>query len=122
MCDEDTIDAEHMPEEIKQVQEGQFVQQTFRHKMEFIIDARLTAAEYRLYLYLSSLDRLDAGYPAMTEPKKIIERLNINKDTFYTAVAKLKELGLYDFKLRSGQGKSPAIPGSSEKSPSEISD
>ena len=45
MCEEDTIGAEHMPEEIKQGQEGQLVQQTFRHKMEFLIDARLTAAE-----------------------------------------------------------------------------
>ncbi len=113
MCEGDTIGAEHMPEEIKQGQEAQFVQQTFRHKIQFLIDARLTAAEYRLYLYLSSLDRLDAGYSAMTEPKKIIEQLNINKDTFYTAIAKLKELGLYDFKLRSSQGKSPATPGSS---------
>ena len=122
MCEEDTIGAEYMPEEIKQGQEGQFVQQTFRHKIEFLIDARLTAAEYRLYLYLSSLDQLDARYPAMAEPRKIIERLNINKDTFYTAIAKLKELGLYDLKLRTGQGKSATNPGSAQKSSSEISD
>jgi len=122
MSEEDTIDAEHMPEEIKQGQEGQLVQQTFRHKIEFLIDARLTAAEYRLYLYLSSLDHMDVRYPAMAEPRKIIERLNINKDTFYTAIAKLKELGLYDFKLRTGQGKSTTNPGSSQKSSSEISD
>ena len=122
MCEEDTIDVEHMPEEIKQRQEGQLVQQTFRHKIEHLIDARLTAAEYRLYLYLSSLDPLDAGYQAMAEPKRIIERLNINKDTFYTAIAKLKELGLYDFKLRAGQVKSPSTSVSPQKSPSEISD
>jgi transcriptional regulator with PAS, ATPase and Fis domain len=122
MCEEETISAEHMPEEIKQGQEGQLVQQTLRHKVEYLIDARLTAAEYRLYLYLSNLDRLDAGHSAATEPKRIIERLNINKDTFYTAIAKLKELGLYDFKVRIGPGKSPSAQAPPNKSPSDFSD
>ena len=70
MCEEDTMDAEHMPEEIKQGQDGQFVQQTFRHTIEHLVDARLTAAEYRLYLYLSSLDLLDVRHQALAEPKK----------------------------------------------------
>jgi hypothetical protein len=36
------------------------------------------------------------------EPKSIIERLGINRDTFFVGVAKLKELGLYDFKEKAG--------------------
>ncbi|HVN25159.1 MAG TPA: sigma-54 dependent transcriptional regulator [Syntrophorhabdales bacterium] len=103
MSEGDVIGVENIPEEIKNGQERQLVQQTLRHKIEFLIDSRLTAAEYRLYLYLSSLDPLDPAYPTMIEPKKIVERLAINKDTFYTAIAKLKELGLYDFKLRTSQ-------------------
>jgi DNA-binding NtrC family response regulator len=122
MCEEDTMDAEHMPEEIKQGQDGQFVQQTFRHRIEHLVDARLTAAEYRLYLYLSSLDLLDVRHQALTEPKQIIERLTINKDTFYTAIAKLKELGLYDFKQRTAPGKPTASPAPIPKSQSEKSD
>ena len=120
MCEEETMDAEHMPEEIKQGQDGQFVQQTFRHRIEHLVDARLTAAEYRLYLYLSSLDLVDVRHQALAEPRRIIERLNINKDTFYTAIAKLKELGLYDFKQRTAPAKSTASP--TPKQSSEISD
>jgi DNA-binding NtrC family response regulator len=122
MCEEDTMDAEHMPEEIKQGQDGQFVQQAFRHRIEHLVDARLTAAEYRLYLHLSSLDLLDVRHQALAEPKQIIERLNINKDTFYTAIAKLKELGLYDFKQRTAPGKPTATPAPTPKQQSEISD
>jgi len=120
MCEEETMDAEHMPEEVKQGQNGQFVQQTFRHRIEHLVDARLTATEYRLYLYLSSLDLVDVRHQALAEPRRIIERLNINKDTFYTAIAKLKELGLYDFKQRTAPAKSTASP--TPKQPSEISD
>jgi DNA-binding NtrC family response regulator len=122
MCDEYTMDAEHMPEEIKQGQDGQFVQQAFRHTIEHLVDARLTAAEYRLYLYLSSLDLLDVRHQTLAEPKQIIERLTINKDTFYTAIAKLKELGLYDFKQRTAPGKPAALPAPAPKQQSEISD
>jgi len=122
MCEEETMDAVHMPEEIKQGQGGPFVQQTIRHRMEHLVDARLTAAEYRIYLYLSSLDPLDAQYPARAEPKRIVERLNINKDTFYTAIARLKELGLYDFRQRAAPGKTAATSATTPKRQSEISD
>ncbi len=122
MCEEQAMEAEHMPEEIKQGQNGQLSQQTFRHNIEHLIDARLTAAEYRLYLYLSSLDLLDARNQALLEPKKIIERLNINKDTFYTAIARLKELGLYGSKPRTGPAKHTTAQGPTTKQGSEISD
>jgi hypothetical protein len=122
MCEEETMDVVHMPEEIKQGQGGPFVQQTIRHKMEHLVDARLTAAEYRIYLYLSSLDPLDAQYHARAEPKRIVERLNINKDTFYTAIARLKELGLYDFRQRAASGKTAAASATAPKRQSDISD
>ncbi|MDM7918955.1 MAG: hypothetical protein QUS12_07295, partial [Methanosarcina sp.] len=53
---------------------------------------------YRLYLYLTKLDPLNSNFQELTEPREIIERLGINRDTFFVGIAKLKELGLYDLK------------------------
>jgi transcriptional regulator with PAS, ATPase and Fis domain len=104
MCEEETIGVEHMPEEIKQAgtENGSGKLQAM---VDHLIDAKLTAAEYRLYLYLTKLDsdgRTDAELP---EPKAIMERLGINRDTFFVGIAKLKETGLYDFKARRSQAK-----------------
>jgi len=119
MCDEDTIDAEHMPEEIKQVQEGQFVQQTFRHK-NGIHHRRETDGRGIQTLPVSLKPR---------PPGRRVSGHDRTKENHRTAQyqqghvlycrRELKELGLYDFKLRSSLGKSPASPGSSEKSPSK---
>lgn len=92
MCEGDVIDMEHMPEEIKH---GGSVPVT-----DHLIDAKLTATEYRLYLYLSRLNPNDDHFHELIEPKRIIERLGINRDTFFVAVAKLKYLGLYDLKSK----------------------
>ena len=55
MCEDDMISVEHVPEEIKH--EGERgTSEKLRVIADHLIDARLTAAEYRLYLYLSSLD------------------------------------------------------------------
>ena len=70
-------------------------------KLDELIDARLTAAEYRLYLYLTKLDR-GGNRTILLEPKEIVEHLGINRDTFFVGVSKLKELGLYDYKARMG--------------------
>ncbi|HBE45174.1 MAG TPA: hypothetical protein DDW17_06940, partial [Deltaproteobacteria bacterium] len=48
--------------------------------------------------YLTGLDPQDSHLQELIEPKVIMERLNISRDTFYVAIAKLKDLGLYDFK------------------------
>jgi DNA-binding MarR family transcriptional regulator len=69
-----------------------------RSTIDYLIDAKLTAAEYRLYLYLTKLDPLNGNFQELTEPREIIERLGINRDTFFVGIAKLKDLGLYDFK------------------------
>ncbi len=36
----------------------------------------------------------------MPEPKTIMERLGINRDTFFVGIARLRELGLYDFRAK----------------------
>jgi DNA-binding NtrC family response regulator len=104
MCEEDTIDLEQMPEEIKRMELGKSSAR-LRVLADYLIDAKLTAAEYRLYLYLTKLDNDADGAPALPEPKAIMERLSINRDTFFVGIAKLKDLGLYDFKARRLQAK-----------------
>jgi DNA-binding MarR family transcriptional regulator len=74
---------------------------------DHLIDAKLTAEQYRLYLYLDALGNEDADLP---EPKVIMERLGINRDTFFVGIARLKELGLYDFKARRAKGRRPGVP------------
>ena len=73
---------------------------------DYLIDAKLTAAEYRLYLYLTKLDSEGGARGAEPpQPKAIMERLGINRDTFFVGIARLKEVGLYDFKARRGRAK-----------------
>lgn len=105
MCEGDTIDMDHIPEEVKGPALLKSVSKEFQANLDSLIDAKLTGAEYRLYLYLSKLNPLDDGFPEMVEPRSIIERLGINRDTFFVGIAKLKELGLYDFKERASQAK-----------------
>jgi len=105
MCDGDTIGIEHISEEVKGSAISKSVLMNSSIDIDSLIDARLTGAEYRLYLYLSRLDPSQEGYTQMLEPKSIIERLKINRDTFFVGIAKLKELGLYDFKTRMNQAK-----------------
>ncbi len=110
MCDEDVIGLEHMPEEIKH--EGSpSSSERLKLVADHLIDAKLTAAEYRLYLYLSKLDAHGNEDAELLEPKMIMERLGINRDTFFVGIARLKELGLYDFKARRAKGRRPAAPG-----------
>jgi DNA-binding NtrC family response regulator len=122
MCEGDMIGPDCMPEEAKQGDTARAALGQRRGSLDYLIDARLTAAEYRIYFYLLGLEESDGDVRELAEPKAIIERLGINKDTFYTAVAKLKDLGLYDFKTRTVQAKGLQVPRGPRKSPSEISD
>jgi two-component system, NtrC family, response regulator PilR len=99
MCDDDMIGIEHVPEEIKH-EGNRGASERLRAIADHLIDAKLTAAEYRLYLYLSKLDLQDHENEELLEPKAIMERLGINRDTFFVGIARLRELGLYDFKAR----------------------
>jgi DNA-binding NtrC family response regulator len=96
MCESETIDMEHIPEEIKQVDSTSDGQSVSGAMSDSLIDAKLTASEYRLYLYLAKFE-VSAPLP---DPKTIIERLGINRDTFFTAVARLADLGLFDYRQR----------------------
>jgi two-component system, NtrC family, response regulator PilR len=103
MCDEEVVGEEHLPEEIrKQSLEGSRLRE-LKPLTDFLIDVKLTAAEYRLYFYLLNLNPSDPRYGDLMEPKAIMERIGISKETFYTGVARLKELGLYHFRSRSSQ-------------------
>jgi DNA-binding NtrC family response regulator len=98
MCEEDTMCIEHMPEEVKHTINTSPFYEKLMHTSDYLIDAKLTAAEYRLYLYLSKTDFTDSNQNIPLDPKTVAERLGINRDTFFTAMAKLKSLGLYDYK------------------------
>ena len=98
MCEGDCINLEHMPAEVRQGDSVDISLNKLRSTIDYLIDAKLTAAEYRLYLYLTKLDPLNGNFQELTEPREIIERLGINRDTFFVGIAKLKDLGLYDLK------------------------
>lgn len=95
MCEGDVIGMEHMPEEVKPT-----------YNPDILIDAKLTAAEYRLYLYLVKLKQDDDGYLEAIEPATIMERLDITKQTFYSSITRLRDLDLYDYRLHTGHSKS----------------
>ncbi len=104
MCEQDVIDLEHVPEEIKEdissVSAGKL-----GAVADFLIDAKLTAAEYRLYLYLTKFEADGNNHQDLPEPRTIMERLGINRDTFFVAVARLRELGLFDFRGKRTRGR-----------------
>jgi DNA-binding NtrC family response regulator len=118
LCESEMIGLEHLPEEIKQGGVKASVLQPLRPVVDYLIDSRLTAAEYRLYLYLIETDAPQLSEQGLLEPRAIMERLGISKETFYTAIAKLRELGLYDFKSRASHPKNK----SGKKQESEFSD
>lgn len=105
MCENEIIGIEHIPEEVKHSPITSPAMRELQINFDSLIDAKLTGAEYRLYLYLSKLDPRDEDSHQMMEPKSIIERLGINRDTFFVGIAKLKELGLFDFKAKASQAK-----------------
>jgi len=114
MCENEIIGIEHIPEEVKHSPITSPAMRELQINFDSLIDAKLTGAEYRLYLYLSKLDPLDEDSHQMMEPKSIIERLGINRDTFFVGIAKLKELGLFDFKSKASQAKT-IFSGKSQK-------
>jgi DNA-binding MarR family transcriptional regulator len=91
---------EHVPREVGQYARPETAADKITSRLDELINAKLTAAEYRLYLYLTRLDPLDGTSDHLLEPKEIAERLGINRDTFFVGVSKLRELGLYDYKAR----------------------
>jgi len=100
MCEAGTIGMEYVPAEGRYYSQPRAAIDGITSRLDELIDAKLTAAEYRLYLYLTRLDPRDGGSDHLLEPKEIAEHLGISRDTFFVGVSKLKELGLYDYKAR----------------------
>jgi two-component system response regulator PilR (NtrC family) len=103
MCDGEVIGLDHLPEEIRNQTGPSSMLHALKPIADYLIDTRLTAAEYRLYLYFLKLGSPEACGEDLIEPKAIMERLGISKETFYTGIARLRELGLYDFRSRAGR-------------------
>jgi transcriptional regulator with PAS, ATPase and Fis domain len=122
MCEGDCIKLEHVPAEVKQGDSADVSLNKLGSTIDYLIDAKLTAAEYRLYLYLTKLDPLNTNFQELTEPREIIERLSINRDTFFVGIAKLKDLRLYDLKEKINFSKKLFSSKSNRHQPSEFSD
>ncbi|MDD3845029.1 MAG: sigma-54 dependent transcriptional regulator [Syntrophorhabdaceae bacterium] len=108
MCETGVITTEHVPAEVRQYSQPATDLDKISSKLDELINAKLTAAEYRLYLYLTKLDPPNGGPNHLPEPKEIVEHLGINRDTFFVGVSKLKDLGLYDYKARMNELKNLA--------------
>jgi hypothetical protein len=62
-----------------------------------LIDAKLTAGEWRLWSYLVSLDPWGDRYEDLPSTLTIMEEVDIKKSTFYAAIAKFQKHELFDF-------------------------
>lgn len=98
MGEGDVLTMEHMPEEVKNIKNSSSFCEKILNISDYLIDAKLTAAEYRLYLYLTKNESISNNLNNLLEPKTIIDKLGISRDTFFTAISKLKTLGLYNYK------------------------
>jgi DNA-binding NtrC family response regulator len=56
MCEAGTIGMENVPAEVRQYTEPRASIDGITSRLDELINAKLTAAEYRLYLYLTKLD------------------------------------------------------------------
>ncbi|MEB3191147.1 MAG: hypothetical protein VKL42_12470 [Snowella sp.] len=61
------------------------------------MNSKFTAAEHRLWLYLTSIDPFGEKYIDMPDTLTILEACDIGKTTFYAAIAKFQELEMFDF-------------------------
>ncbi|NER31138.1 MAG: hypothetical protein F6J89_26835, partial [Symploca sp. SIO1C4] len=59
--------------------------------------AKLTAAEWRLWVYLTEIDPWGDRYQDIPDTLTVMQEVGIKKSTYYTAIAKLQKLGLFDF-------------------------
>lgn len=62
-----------------------------------LMKAKLTAAEWKLWAYLTKLDSWGDRYVDAPDTLIIMQELDISKATFYRAIGKLQKLGLFDF-------------------------
>ncbi len=62
--------------------------------------AKLTAAQWRIWSYLISFDPWGDKYQELPNTLTILSECDVKKSTFYTAIAKFQDLGLFDFQDR----------------------
>lgn len=122
LCEGNTIGLAHVPAEVKRAEMTDEKMNRLNSTIDRLIEAKLTAAEYRLYLYLTKLDPLCDDFHDFTEAKEVTERLGINRDTFFVGIAKLRELGLYDLKEKLSISKKLHALKNNKSQQSEISD
>ena len=60
-------------------------------------EANLTAAQWKLWSYLVEIDSFGDRYHNLPDTLTIMQEVEIKKSTYYTAIAKFQELGLFDF-------------------------
>lgn len=63
---------------------------------QLLRSADLTAAEWRLWSYLVTLDPFGDRYQTMPDLVEVMKECGLSKPTFYRAIAKLQEVGLFD--------------------------
>jgi hypothetical protein len=68
-----------------------------RETSDLLLNSHLTAAEWRLWVFLIGLDPFGDSYLDLPDPLTIFEKCRLSKPTFYRAIAKLQELELFDF-------------------------
>lgn len=62
-----------------------------------LLEAKLTAAEWRIWCYLVSLDPFgDSG--TKFSPSELMFKCSVKKSTYFAAKAKFQQLGLFDFR------------------------
>jgi hypothetical protein len=76
---------------------------------EMLRKIHLTAAEWRLWSYLSTLDQYGDRLRDLPPLPVVLSRCQIGKSTFYAAIAKFQKHGIFDFqptgfKFRNRQG------------------
>ena len=63
-------------------------------------EANLTAAQWKLWSYLVEIDSFGDRYHDLPDTLTIMQKVGIKKSTYYTAIAKFQELGLFDFQSK----------------------
>lgn len=113
---------EHLSSESTESSSSRFVQ-IDSALLNQLLDAKLSATEWSLYMYLIDLDPFGDRQRDLPKPTDIMMRLGIKKTAFYTAMARLRELNLYEIDATTVRGRNPngTKAGNFNSSPSENS-
>lgn len=95
----------HKPQTVETITEPEqgFAQIAFT-EIDTAIDNKLTAAEWRLWMYLMKIDRYGDKWRDLPVPTEIAVRLGMDRRTVEKAMFRLDELGLYSVRVQKWQG------------------